>query len=98
MNNEEINLPTWDDIFNVANYTSDSQGFGIQLGYPISDIQRIGINLTYDKTDIDEGTLPVRDILDFLSTEGNAFQTLSAQAVWSRITLNRGMFFSNSTI
>ena len=78
--------------FNVANYTSDSQGFGIQLGYPISDIQRVGINLTYDKTDIDEGTLPVRDILDFLSTEGNAFQTLSAQAVWSRITLNRGMF------
>ncbi len=78
--------------FNVANYTSDSQGLGIQFGYPISDTQRIGINLTYDKTDIDEGTLPVRDILDFLTSEGNLFETISAQAVWSRITLNRGMF------
>ena len=78
--------------FNIANYTSDSQGFGIQFGYPISDTQRIGLNLTYDNTEIDQGTIPVRDILDFLVEEGNTFQTLSAQAVWSRITLNRGMF------
>ena len=78
--------------FNIANYTSDSQGLGIQFGYPISDTQRVGLNLTYDKTEIDQGTLPVRDILDFLLEEGNYFQTVSAQAVWSRITLNRGMF------
>jgi len=78
--------------FNIANYTSDSQGLGIQFGYPISDTQRVGLNLTYDKTEIDQGTLPVRDILDFLLEEGNSFQTVSAQAVWSRITLNRGMF------
>ena len=78
--------------FNIANYTSDSQGLGIQFGYPISDTQRVGLNLTYDKTEIDQGSLPVRDILDFLLEEGNSFQTISAQAVWSRITLNRGMF------
>ena len=52
--------------FNIANYTSDSQGLGIQFGYPISDTQRVGLNLTYDKTEVDQGTLPVRDILDFL--------------------------------
>ena len=78
--------------FNIANYTSDSQGLGIQFGYPISDTQRVGLNLTYDRTEIDQGTLPVRDILDFLLEEGNSFQTVSAQAVWSRITLNRGMY------
>lgn len=78
--------------FNVANYTADSAGLGIQFGYPISDTQRVGLNLTLDQTDIDQGTLPVRDILDFLLEEGNSFQTLSAQGVWSRITLNRGMF------
>ncbi len=78
--------------FNVANYLTNSNGFGAQFGYPISDTQRIGLNLTYDFTDVDQGTLPVRDILDFLLEEGNSFKTLSAQAVWSRITLNRGMF------
>ena len=40
--------------FNIANYTSDSQGLGIQFGYPISDTQRIGLNLTYDNTEIDQ--------------------------------------------
>lgn len=78
--------------FNVANYLSNSQGLGLQFGYPISDTQRIGLNLTYDKTDIDPGTLPVRDIIDFLNQEGDIFSTFSAQVVWSRMTLNRGMF------
>ena len=74
--------------FNVANYLSNSQGLGLQFGYPISDTQRIGLNLTYDKTDIDPGTLPVRDIIDFLNQEGDIFSTFSAQVVWSRMTLN----------
>ena len=78
--------------FNVANYLTNSAGLGLQFGYPISDTQRIGINITYDKTDIDSGSLPAREISDFLSSEGNIFETLSMQAVWSRVTLNRGMF------
>ena len=31
--------------FNVANYLSDSMGFGVQFGYPISDIQRLILGL-----------------------------------------------------
>ena len=78
--------------FNIANYLTNSAGLGLQFGYPISDTQRVGLNITYDKTDIDSGTLPAREISDFLISEGNIFETLSLQAVWSRITLNRGMF------
>ena len=78
--------------FNIANYLTNSAGVGLQFGYPISDTQRVGLNLTYDKTDIDSGTLPAREISDFLTSEGNIFETLSVQAVWSRVTLNRGMF------
>ena len=78
--------------FNVANYLSDSMGFGIQYGYPISDIQRVNFGLTYDKTEIDIGTLPAREIWDFIDTEGSIFETLNAQISWQRITLNRGMF------
>ena len=78
--------------FNIANYLTNSAGLGLQFGYPISDTQRIGLNITYDKTDIDSGTLPAREIADFLSSEGNIFESVSIQAVWSRVTLNRGMF------
>ena len=78
--------------FNVANYLTNSMGGGVQFGYPISDTQRIGLNLNFDNTDIDPGSLPSREIADFLASEGTVFDVFKAQAVWSRITLNRGMF------
>jgi outer membrane protein insertion porin family len=78
--------------FNVANYLSNSYGAGIQFGYPISDIQRVNIGLTYDKTNIDIGTQPAREIWDFINQEGSNFETLNIQTSWQRVTLNRGMF------
>ena len=78
--------------FNVANYLTNSHGLGMQFGYPISDTQRLNLGLTYDKTDIDIGTSPAREIWDFVNAEGNVFETLSAQISWQRVTLNRGMF------
>ena len=83
--------------YKVANYLTNSAGLGIQYGYPISDTQRIGLNLTYDKTDIDIGNLPAREIYDFVASEGNIFETLSANIVWSRVTLNRGLFPTNGS-
>ena len=78
--------------FNVANYLTNSHGLGMQFGYPISDTQRLNLGLTYDKTDIDIGTSPAREIWDFVNSEGNIFETLNAQFTWQRVTLNRGMF------
>ena len=78
--------------FNVANYLTNSNGFGAQFGYPTSDITRLGFNVTYDKTDIDVGTLPALEIYDFVSAEGNIFETLSVQFSWQRVTSNRGLF------
>ena len=78
--------------FNVANYLTNSNGFGAQFGYPTLDITRLGFNVTYDKTDIDVGTLPALEIYDFVSAEGNIFETLSVQFSWQRVTLNRGLF------
>ena len=81
--------------YNVANYLTNSMGGGVQFGYPISDTQRIGLNLNFDNTDIDPGSLPSREIADFLASEGTVFDVFKAQAVWSRMTLNRGMFPTN---
>ncbi len=83
--------------FNVANYLTNSNGFGAQFGYPISDISRLGFNLTYDNTDIDIGSLPAREIYDFVSAEGEVFETLTSQFSWQRITLNRGLFPTNGS-
>ena len=83
--------------FNIANFLTNSFGGGVQFGYPINEIERVGLNLNYEKTEIDEGSLPAREIKDFLTSEGNIFETLKAQIVWSRITLNRGLFPTNGS-
>ena len=48
--------------FNIANYLTNSNGLGAQFGYPLSDTQRLSFNITYDKTDIDIGSLPARAV------------------------------------
>ncbi|MDB9898062.1 outer membrane protein assembly factor BamA [Gammaproteobacteria bacterium] len=78
--------------YNVANYLTNSNGIGIQYGWPISDIQRLNLSLTYDKTDISVGTQPAREIWDFVNAEGSIFETLNLQTQWQRVTLNRGMY------
>ena len=78
--------------YNVANYLTNSNGIGIQYGWPISDTQRLNLSLTYDKTDISVGTQPAREIWDFVNAEGNIFETLNFQTQWQRVTLNRGMY------
>jgi outer membrane protein insertion porin family len=83
--------------FNVANYLTNSQGTGIQFGYPISDIQRLNFGITYDKTDIDIGSSPAREIWDFVNSEGNIFETLTAQVSYQKVTLNRGLFPTNGS-
>ena len=78
--------------FNIASYTSDSFGAGIQFGLPISDIERIGLNLNYDNTSIDAGSTPASQILNFTQSEGTKFEVLKTQIIWSKVTLNRGLF------
>jgi outer membrane protein insertion porin family len=83
--------------FNVANYLTNSQGTGVQFGYPISDVQRLNFGFTYDKTDIDIGSRPAREIWDFVNSEGSIFETLTAQISYQKVTLNRGLFPTNGS-
>ena len=73
--------------YNVANYlTNSAWAAALQFGYPISVIHtRIGLNLTYDKTDIDPGTHCLQGKSQtFLASEGTVFDVFKAQAVWSK--------------
>ncbi len=78
--------------FNIASYTSDSFGAGIQFGLPISDIERFGLNFNYDNTSIDTGSTPASQILAFTQSEGTNFEVFKTQLIWSKVTLNRGLF------
>lgn len=88
-----INLREFDySSFGLTDYNTSSYGGAITFGYPISEIQRLGLNIAYDHTELQQQGLSSREILDFLESEGDEFDTFKLQGFWTRVTLNRGLF------
>ena len=50
------------DQINVASYSTNSYGLGMNLGYPISEIERIGLGLTWRNTEVKTGQYAVQEI------------------------------------
>jgi len=47
---------------NVASYTTDTWGGNVSFGYPISETQRLGLSLGFNRTDISAGIGAVQEI------------------------------------
>lgn len=47
---------------NVASYTSDTYGTSVNFGYPISETERLGFDLGFNRTTIDAGVSAVKEI------------------------------------
>ena len=47
---------------NVASYTSDTYGTSVNFGYPISETERLGFDLGFNRTIIDAGVSAVKEI------------------------------------
>jgi outer membrane protein insertion porin family len=80
------------DEQNVATYSTDAYGGGIDFGFPIGETKRMGFGMTIEYTDITEGVVPAQEISEFLDEEGNEFLNFKANLTWSSSTLNRGLF------
>ena len=76
----------------VAEYSTDVYGGGVNFGYPIDNYSRLNFGLGYSHTRIKVGFDPVQEILDFITAEGANFSVYSLTGSWSRSTLNRGVF------
>ncbi|MQT72620.1 BamA/TamA family outer membrane protein, partial [Pseudomonas sp. FSL R10-0071] len=51
----------------VANYSVDSLGAGVTMGYPISDTSRLTYGLTVQQDEISTGRYTVDEIFDFVN-------------------------------
>jgi len=80
------------DEQNIARFTTDSFGGGINFGFPIGETQRIQFGLNIEHTDIKVGQFPALEIVEFVEKEGNKFLNYKFQGSWIRSTLNRGLF------
>ena len=82
----------YDDLdVDVASYSVDSLGAGMNFGYPISETSRLTFGLTVQKDEISTGTYTVGEIYDFIDREGDSFTNFKASVGWSDSTLNKGV-------
>ena len=80
------------DEQNIARFTTDSFGGGVNFGLPIGETQRLQFGANIEYTDIRVGQFPAQEIVEFVETEGNSFINYKLNASWVRSTLNRGVF------
>jgi len=80
------------DEQNIARFTTDSFGGGVNFGFPIGETQRIQFGLNVEQTNIKVGQFPALEIVEFVEREGNKFLNFKLNASWVRSTLNRGLF------
>ena len=80
------------DEQNIARFTTDSFGGGVNFGFPIGETQRIQFGLNVEQTNIRVGQFPALEIVEFVEREGSKFLNFKLNASWVRSTLNRGLF------
>ncbi|MCZ6709597.1 MAG: outer membrane protein assembly factor BamA [Gammaproteobacteria bacterium] len=80
------------DERNIARFTTDSYGGGLNFGFPIGETQRINFGLVIEYTDITEGQFPAQEISEFIDKNGNTALNYKLNLSWSSSTLNRGLF------
>lgn len=78
--------------FNLANYTTDSFGSGINFGYPLSETASLGFGASYENLSIDLGSFSSTEINDFVDDNGDQYNIFSVNISAVKSTLNRGIF------
>ncbi len=85
------------DARNIARYSTDAAGLGVNFGLPISETQRINFGVLAEYTEITEGYYSAQEISEFIEINGSTSMNLKANVAWSRSTLNRGIFADRGT-
>ncbi|MEM7080975.1 MAG: outer membrane protein assembly factor BamA, partial [Pseudomonadota bacterium] len=80
------------DERNIARYSTDSAGAGVNFGFPIGETQRINFGIQAEWTDITEGIFAAREISEFVQKNGEEALNYKGTLSWLSSTLNRGIF------
>ncbi len=80
------------DARNIARYSTDSAGAGVNFGFPIGETQRINFGMTVEQTELQEGFAAAQEISDFIARNGSKSLNFKGNLSWIRSTLNRGVF------
>ncbi len=83
---------------NIAAYTSDQYGFGVNYGFPLSEFNRASLGLAYENTTIRTSSLTPQSIIDFLNENTDEFNIYKLTLGWSHDTRDRTIFANNGLL
>lgn len=77
---------------NVARFSTDSYGGGINFDFPVGEEQRLQFGALVEQTSLGTGLFTSQEITDFIAASGDSFLNVKALGHWSKTTLNHGLF------
>ncbi len=77
---------------NIAAYTSDIYGAGVNFGFPLSEFNRARLALDYENTRLNTSTATPTSYLAFIGDNGDEFDIVRLSLTWSHDTRNRAIF------
>jgi len=80
------------DQQNIATYSTDAYGAGVNYGFPIGETRRINFGMSTEYTSITEGVFPAAEISEYLEEEGDEALNFKGTLSWTSTSLNRGLF------
>lgn len=77
---------------NISSYSTNSKGANVNWGYPLSELERIGFGLGYEKLDL--GGYGSTMMTNFIKGKDGKteYDSFNMNLSWSKSTLNRGIF------
>ncbi len=81
------------DEANLADFSTNTYGLGVNYGFPISEYNRASLSFSYEKTDltINSSTAPL-SYSAWVAGNGTEFDTIKTSVGWSHDTRNRAIF------
>lgn len=76
------------DNANIADYSLDELGVGMNVGIPISEINSVSLGAKFENTKFKPGSNPSVEVLAFERSSGGDFNTFSLSAAWDSDTRN----------
>lgn len=83
---------------NIASYTSDQYGIGVNYGFPLSEYNRASLGLAYENTQIHTTSLTPQSVIDFLDVNADKFDIYKLTLGWTHDTRNRTIFANDGLL
>jgi outer membrane protein insertion porin family len=82
---------------NLANYTADTLGGNVSYGIPVNEFDSVRLNVELENLDLTTTAFSSREIRDFITDNGNKFNTVKLTGGWSHDSRNKTIFPDRGT-